>query len=65
MRKQNLANCLVTIVFFIALVVCYFFWGCKYDLPVTIVAVAIGLAGLCLLTVQNKKIKDLSSESEE
>ncbi len=65
MRKQNLVNCLVTIVFFIALVVCYFFWGCKYDLPVTIVAVAIGLAGLCLLTVQNKKIKDLSSESEE
>lgn len=62
MRKQNLVNCLVTIVFFIALVVCYFFWGCKYDLPVTIVAVAIGLAGLVLLTVQNKKLKDLNSE---
>ena len=63
--KQNLINCIITLVFFIALAVCYFFWKCKLDLPVTIVAVAIGIAGLVLLFVQNKRIKDLSSEEEE
>ena len=65
MNKQNLVNCLVTIVFFAALVVCYFFWGCKYDLPVTIVAVAVGIAGLSLLTVQNKIIKGLKTDGKE
>ena len=64
-KKQNLINCIVTLVFFIALAVCYFFWKCKLDLPVTIVAVAIGIAGLVLLFMQNKKIQDLSSETEE
>ena len=65
MNKQSLVNCLVTIVFFAALVVCYFFWGCKYDLPVTIVAVAVGLAGLILLTVQNRIIKGLTAGGKE
>ncbi|MBR5994182.1 MAG: hypothetical protein IK018_10285 [Lachnospiraceae bacterium] len=64
-KRQNLINCIVTLVFFIALAVCYFFWKCKLDLPVTIVAVAIGIAGLVLLFVQNKKIKELSSDTEE
>ncbi|SCX18043.1 hypothetical protein SAMN02910339_02514 [Lachnospiraceae bacterium YSD2013] len=64
-KRQNLINCIVTLVFFIALAVCYFFWKCKLDLPITIVAVAIGIAGLVLLFVQNKKIKDLSSDTEE
>ena len=64
-KRQNLINCIVTLVFFIALAVCYFFWKCKLDLPVTILAVAIGIAGLVLLFVQNKKIKELSSDTEE
>ncbi len=64
-KKQNLINGIVTLVFFIALAVCYFFWKCHLDLPVTIVAVAVGIAGLVLLFMQNKKIKDLSSETEE
>ena len=64
-KKQNILNCIITAVFFIALAVCYFFWKCKFDLPVTIIAVVIGAVGLALLFVQNKRIKDLSSDEEE
>ena len=64
-KKQNLLNCVVTIVFFIALAVCFFFWKCELDLPVTIIAAAIGITGLVFLFMQNKKIKELSSDIEE
>ena len=65
LRNRATIKSLITIVFFAALVVCYFFWGCKYDLPVTIVAVAVGIAGLALLTVQNKIIKGLKADGKE
>lgn len=39
------------------LVVCYFFWKCKLDLPVTILAAVVLIAGSALLAKQNKAIK--------
>ena len=39
--KGKMADVIVTLIFIIALVVIYFFWKCKWDLPVTILALVI------------------------
>lgn len=60
MKKQNLLNWIVTILFLIALAVIYCFWGCKWDLIVTIIAVLVAVISMCTLSFQNKKIKELT-----
>lgn len=44
----------------VVLVVCFFFWGCKYDMYVTILAAVVLVAGSTLLAVQTKKLKEKS-----
>ncbi len=60
MKKQNLLNWIITIIFLVALAVIYCFWGCKWDLIVTIVAVFVAAISICILSIQNKKIKELT-----
>ncbi len=62
MKKQNLLNWIVTTVFLIALVVIYFFWGCKLDWIVTIIAVLVAAISITLLLYQNKMIKELGGK---
>lgn len=62
MKKQNLLNCIITILFLIALAVIYFFWKCKLDLIVTIIAVIVALISILTLTYQNKVIKNLTDK---
>ena len=64
MKKQNLINWIVTIVFLLALAIIYCFWGCKWDLVATIVAVLVAAIGALVLAYQNKKIKDLSENNQ-
>lgn len=62
-NKKDIAKIIgdwsVGVLLVILLIVCYFFWGCIYDLPVTIVASVAVLAGTGLLQNQYKKIKKL------
>lgn len=60
MKKQNILNWIITAILLIGLVVCYFFWGCKLDLVVTIIAVVVAVVSTVLLTIQNKRIKELT-----
>lgn len=64
MKKQNILNWTVAALLLIALVVCYFFWGCSLDLIVTIIALVVAVAGSTLLSLQNKKIKELTGSEE-
>lgn len=60
-KTKTILDWVVTGLMLIALVVIYFFWGCKMDLWVTILAAVIVIAGTVLLQMQNKKIKEMNA----
>ena len=63
--KMKYVDVAVSIIFVLALIVIYFFWGCKLDLYITILeGVIIAVTGISKY-VQYKKIKELNSEKEE
>ena len=63
--KGRLADVLMTLLAIAVLVVCYFFWGCKYDLPATILAIVVILAGSTLIYLQHKRAnKDEEKKAE-
>ena len=49
-------------VFVIALVVCAFFWGCKLDPVITVVAALIALVSFVVTFIQFRKTKDLEEK---
>lgn len=53
--KGILMDIIVALIGVVVLIVCYFFWGCKYDLPATILAIVVILAGSGLLYMQHKR----------
>lgn len=53
--RGKFLDIIVALMGIIGLIVCYFFWGCRYDLPATILAVAVILAGTCLIFVQHNR----------
>lgn len=62
--KMKFVDVAVSIIFVLALIVIYFFWGCKLDLYITLLAgVVIVITGISKY-VQYKKIKKLTSEKE-
>lgn len=54
-NRGMLMDIIVALIAVIALIVCYFFWGCRYDLPATILAIVVILAGSGLLYMQHRK----------
>lgn len=63
--KMKYIDVAVSIIFVLALIVIYFFWGCKWDLYITILAgVIIIITGISKY-VQYKKLKELASQEEE
>lgn len=56
--KGKAADIIVTLVFAIALVVIYFFWKCKWDLPVTIIGLVIAAIMSFIAYRQFKKYAD-------
>ncbi len=63
--KMKYADILVSVLFILALIVIYFFWGCKLDLYITIIAgIVIAITGLTTY-MQYKKINELTKEQEE
>ena len=61
--KGSVLDVIVTVVALISLIVCYFLWGCKYDLPATILAIAIVLCGSGVLYLQHKKSRKMDEIS--
>ncbi len=61
-NKKPILDWAVTAVMIIALVICYFFWGCTKDMLVTILAGVLLVAGTVLIQVQNHKIKKAYEE---
>ena len=63
--KMKYVDIGISVLFIVALVVIYFFWGCKWDMYITIlVSVIIVITGISKY-VQYKKLKELTSELEE
>lgn len=54
----------VTIIFILALVVIYFFWGCKWDLYATVLAALVIIVSVLVRHSQNKKIKEFEENEE-
>ena len=55
----------VTIIFILALVVIYFFWGCTWDLYATILAGLVIVVSVLIGHLQNKKLKELEAPEED
>ena len=65
MYKMKCIDIAIPVLFVLALVVLYFFWGCHLDLYVTILAAVI--LGVTVLTtyIQYKKMREFSKDEEE
>jgi len=63
--KGRLADVLAALIAIVVLVVCYFFWGCKYDLPATILGIVVIAAGSAVVYLQHRRAsKDDDSEKK-
>ena len=54
----------VTMVYVLALVAIYFFWGCTWDIYVTILAGLVVIVSVYIGILQNKKLKQLEEGQE-
>ena len=64
-NKMKYVDIAVSVVFIIALVVIYFFWGCKLDMYLTVLAgIIIAVSGITTY-VQYKKLSELDSDEEQ
>lgn len=63
--KMKYIDIAVPVIFVLALIVIYFFWGCQLDLYITVLA-GIVVAVTALTTyLQTKKIEELEKATEE
>ena len=64
-NKMKYVDITVSVVFILALVVIYFFWGCKLDMYLTVLAgIIIAVSGITTY-VQYKKLNELDSDEEQ
>lgn len=63
--KMKFMDIAVPAIFVLALIVIYFFWGCKLDLYITILAGLIVLVTVLTTYVQCKKIQELEEAKGE
>ena len=64
-NKMKYVDIAVSVVFIIALVVIYFFWGCKLDMYLTVLAGIIIVASGITTYVQYKKLNESDSDEEQ
>ncbi len=62
--KMKFLDIAVPAIFILALIIIYFFWGCKLDLYMTILAGIVVIVTVLTTYLQHKKIKDLEEELE-
>lgn len=63
--KMKTIDIIVAAVFLAALVVIYFFWGCNYDLIVTIIAGVVLIVTGIIAFSQERKLKELQADTVE
>lgn len=57
--KMKFVDVAIPVAFVLALIVIYFFWGCKLDLYITVLAGVVVLVTVLTTYVQYKKLKEL------
>ncbi len=62
--KMKYVDIAVSVIFILALIVIYFFWGCKWDIYATILALIILLVTSIITYKQYKEIKKLEAEKK-
>ena len=62
--KMKFFDVAAPVLLILALVIIYFFWGCKWALYLTIVAGVIIIVTALIANKQNKKIKELQDKIE-
>lgn len=62
--KKNIFDIVAPILFVVALVIIYFFWGCQWDLYITILGVAVAVVFALIAYKKNKKIKELTKNNK-
>lgn len=62
--KKNIFDIVAPILFVIALVIIYFFWGCQWDLYITILGVVIAVVFALIACKKNKKIEELTKKNK-
>lgn len=60
--KMKFLDIAVPTIFILALIVIYFFWGCKLDLYMTVLAGLVIIVTVLTTYLQHKKIKELEDE---
>ncbi len=63
--KMKFVDIAIPVVFVLALIVIYFFWGCKLDLYITVLAGVVVLVTVLTTYVQYKKLKELEEVRTE
>ena len=64
-KKNNLWDYLVACLVALTMLVLYFFWGCKWDLPATILCLVVVIVGTLILRRQVKKLNEEDEEKSE
>lgn len=64
-KKNNLWDYLVACLVALTMLVLYFFWGCKWDLPATILCLVVVIVGTLILRRQVKKLNEEDEEKPE
>lgn len=62
--KMKFIDIAVSVVFVLAIIVIYFFWGCKWDIYATILAIIIFVVTGVVKYKQYKEIKELMEEEK-
>ena len=62
--KMKYVDVAVSIIFVLALIVIYFFWGCKLDLYITILAGIIVIITTISKCLQFKQLKKMDPKKE-
>ncbi len=63
--KMKVMDIAVPVIFVLALIVIYLFWGCKLDLYITVLAGIVVLVTVLTTYMQYKKINELEDTKEE
>lgn len=62
--KMKVLDIAIPVVFILALIIIYLFWGCHLDMYITVLAGIVVFVTVLTTYVQHKKIKELEDAKE-
>ena len=63
--KGKYVDLFITVLYIAALVIIYFFWGCKFDIYITILAAVVVVTNGVVCWTQSKKIKNFQGRNKK